>query len=100
MVIVMRLALRRVGFAAFVAALAFPATYAASAQPEHETQPVAIGIMRSDGILFPLAHLQRDSWTTLSVEDATTGDSQLRQSRGAHSDGTAARTVRINAGGC
>lgn len=60
-----------------VTAAGFAPTPSAMAQPEGELRPVAIGLVRSDGILFPLGRLENGVWTPLSVDNPATGGSQL-----------------------
>ena len=58
--------------------LLFAETQGPAARPDAPL-PAAIGIVRSDGILFPLARVQDGVWTPLAVSDPVDSSSRLTQ---------------------
>jgi hypothetical protein len=63
---------------AVVASASVVATAAVgAAQTDDAFSPVAIGLVRNDGVLFPLAQFQNGTWTPLTSEDSATGGSRV-----------------------
>jgi hypothetical protein len=70
-------ALFGLSLAVLVSAAVASTTPAAAAQAVGASSPVAVGLLRSDGVLFPLAQFLNGTWTPLAVEDPATGGSRF-----------------------
>jgi hypothetical protein len=63
--------------AVLVSASVVATTAVGAAQADDALSPVAIGLVRNDGVLFPLAQFQNGTWTPLTSEDSATGGSRM-----------------------